>query len=172
MQKKTVLSLGMGRGMTARADMGLPRARLYSPSHAETQGRRDAEGGDMNDVNAVTGMIVDSAYRIHSTLGPGLMEHVYETIRSRDLGRRGVSVERQRTISFDFEGLWFEDACRVDLIVERCVAVEIKSVATFLPRHGQQLLTYLRLLDYRVGLLLNFGAPLMKDGIKRIANRV
>ena len=126
----------------------------------------------MNDLNGITGVIVDAAFRIHTTLGPGLMESVYETILARDLARRGLGVERQRTISFDFEGLWFEDACRVDLIVERCVAVEIKSTATFLPRHGQQLLTYIRLLDYRVGLLLNFGAPLMKDGIKRVANNI
>jgi GxxExxY protein len=100
------------------------------------------------------------------------MESVYEKILSRDLARRGFTIERQKSISFDFEGLWFDDACRVDLVVERCVAVEIKSVAMILPRHDKQLLTYLRLLDYRVGLLLNFGAPTMKDGIKRIANRV
>ena len=125
-----------------------------------------------NDPNRVTGVIVDSAFRIHSTLGPGLMEHVYETILARDLRRRGLGVERQWNISFDFEGLWFEDACRVDLVVERCVVVEIKSVATFLPRHHKQLLTYLRLLDYRVGLLLNFGAPTMKDGIKRIVHKI
>ena len=126
----------------------------------------------MNDLNRITGVIVDSAFRIHSTLGPGLMEHVYESILARDLARRGVGIERQRSISFDFEGLWFEDACRVDLIVERCVVVEIKSVATILPRHHKQVLTYLRLLDYRVGLLLNFGAPTMKDGIKRIVHRI
>lgn len=129
-------------------------------------------GSCSNDLNGITGMIVDAAFRIHTTLGPGLMESVYETILARDLARRGLAVERQRTISFDFEGLWFEDACRVDLVVERCVAVEIKSSAAILPRHGQQLLTYLRLLDYRVGLLLNFGAPLMKDGIKRVANNI
>ncbi|HSJ33014.1 MAG TPA: GxxExxY protein [Longimicrobiales bacterium] len=125
-----------------------------------------------NDLNRVTGVIVDSAFRIHSTLGPGLMEHVYETILARDLRRRGLAVERQRCISFDFEGLWFEDACRVDLVVERCVVVEIKSVATILARHHKQVLTYLRLLDYRVGLLLNFGAPTMKDGIKRIVHKM
>lgn len=126
----------------------------------------------MNELNNITGAIVDAAFRIHSKLGPGLMESVYETVLSRDLARRGFRVDRQRTISFDFEGLWFEDACRVDLIVESAVAVEIKSVATVLPRHHQQLLTYIRLLDYRVGLLLNFGAPIMKEGIKRIANRI
>jgi GxxExxY protein len=126
----------------------------------------------MLDLNRITGLIVESAFRIHSKLGPGLMESVYETILSRDLARHGFAIERQKCISFDFEGLWFADACRVDLVVERCVAVEIKSVAAILPRHHKQLLTYVRLLDYRVGLLLNFGAPTMKDGIKRIANRV
>lgn len=126
----------------------------------------------MDDLNRITGVIVDSAFRIHSTLGPGLMEHVYETILARDLARRGLGVERQKCISFDFEGLWFEDACRVDLVVERCVVVEIKSVATILARHHKQVLTYLRLLDYRVGLLLNFGAPTMKDGIKRIVHKM
>jgi GxxExxY protein len=126
----------------------------------------------MNNLNRTTGVIVDSAFRIHSKLGPGLMESVYETILSRDLARRGFTIERQRSISFDFEGLWFADACRVDLVVERSVAVEIKSVGAILPRHNQQLLTYLRLLDYRVGLLLNFGAPTMKDGIKRIVNKL
>ena len=125
-----------------------------------------------NELNRITGVIVDSAFRIHSSLGPGLMERVYETILARDLRRRGLGVERQWSISFDFEGLWFEDACRVDLVVERCVVVEIKSVATILARHHNQVLTYLRLLDYRVGLLLNFGAPTMKDGIKRIAHKI
>ena len=126
----------------------------------------------MNDLNGITGVIVDSAVRIHSTLGPGLMERVYETILARDLARRGLAIERQRSISFDFEGLWFDDACRVDLVVERCVVVEIKSVAMVVPRHHKQLLTYLRLLDYRVGLLLNFGAPTMKEGIRRIVHKI
>ena len=89
----------------------------------------------MNELNNITGCIVDTAFRIHSKLGTGLVESVYETVLSRDLARRGFRVDRQRTISFDFEGLWFEDACRVDLVVENAVAVEIKSVATILPRH-------------------------------------
>ena len=126
----------------------------------------------MSELNDITGHVVNAAVRIHSRLGPGLMESVYETILARDLSNQGFGVERQKWISFDFEGLWFADACRADIIVDRAVIVEVKSVATILPRHEKQLLTYLRLLDYRVGLLLNFGAPLMKDGIKRIANRV
>ena len=126
----------------------------------------------MSELNDITGHVVNAAVRIHSKLGPGLMESVYETILARDLSNQGFGVERQKWISFDFEGLWFDDACRADIIVDRAVIVEVKSTATILPRHEKQLLTYLRLLDYRVGLLLNFGAPLMKDGIKRIANRV
>lgn len=153
----------------AATAMGLPRAFWYSHSHAESQRCGVAE---TNDLNNITGSIVDTAFRIHSTLGPGLMESVYETVLSRDLARRGLMIERQKAISFDFEGLWFDDACRVDIIVERAVVVEIKSVAAILPRHEQQLLTYLRLLDYRVGLILNFGAAYMKDGIKRMANRI
>lgn len=126
----------------------------------------------MIELNDITGHVVNAAVRIHSKLGPGLMESVYETILARDLSNQGFGVERQKWISFDFEGLWFDDACRADIIVDRAVIVEVKSVATILPRHEKQLLTYLRLLDYRVGLLLNFGAPLLKDGIRRIANRV
>ena len=126
----------------------------------------------MSELNDITGHVVNAAVRIHSRLGPGLMESVYETILARDLSNQGFGVERQKWISFDFEGLWFDDACRADIIVDRAVIVEVKSVAIILPRHEKQLLTYLRLLDYRVGLLLNFGAPLMKDGIKRIANRL
>ncbi|HEX6306913.1 MAG TPA: GxxExxY protein [Longimicrobiales bacterium] len=126
---------------------------------------------DLNkDLNTVTGSIVDSAVRIHSKLGPGLVEAVYESVLARDLMRRGLHVERQKTISFRFEDLHFEDACRCDIVVEQTVIVEVKSVSKIITLHEQQLLTYLRLLDCKLGLILNFGAPLMKEGIKRIAN--
>lgn len=124
------------------------------------------------ELNTVTGNVIDAAIRIHSRLGPGLLESVYETILARDLAARGLHIERQKPVSFDFEGLWFEDAFRLDLLVERKVVVEIKSATNIAPAHEKQLLTYLRLLDCRVGLLLNFGAPYMRDGIKRIANRL
>lgn len=124
------------------------------------------------DLNLVTGQIIDSAVRIHMSLGPGLLESVYEAILARDLARRGYFVERQKPVSFDFDGMWFENAFRADLIIERAVVVEIKSAVALTPVDEKQLLTYLRLLDYRVGLVLNFGAPLLKDGIRRIANRL
>jgi iron complex transport system substrate-binding protein len=124
------------------------------------------------ELNEITGRVVDAAVRIHTCLGPGLMESVYEVVLARDLERAGLRVERQKAVSFEFEGLRFDDAFRVDLIVESSVVIEIKSVTDLVAIHEKKLLTYLRLLDYRVGLLLNFGAPLMKHGIKRIANRL
>jgi len=117
-------------------------------------------------------MVVDAAIRIHMKVGPGLLQSVYETILARDLAARGLYVERQKPVSFDFEGLWFESAFRLDLLVERKVVVEVESATNIAPAHEKQLLTYLRLLDCRVGLLLNFGAPYMRDGIRRIANRL
>lgn len=124
----------------------------------------------MEELNLISGRIVDAAYRIHKELGPGLLESVYETILARDLARLGYTVERQKPITVEFEGLTFHNACRADLVVQRSVVVEVKSVEN-LPRvHQKQLITYLRLLDLRLGLLLNFGRPLMKDGIHRLIN--
>ena len=118
----------------------------------------------------MTGEIVDAAFKLHVSLGPGLLESVYEAILARDLQRRGLRVERQRLISFDYDGLHFNDAFRVDLIVESLVVVEIKSLERLPPVHSKQTLTYLRLLNLEVGLLINFGAPTLKDGLHRIVN--
>ncbi|HEU5209092.1 MAG TPA: GxxExxY protein [Longimicrobiales bacterium] len=127
-------------------------------------------GTELLQLNVLTGQILDSAFRIHSLLGPGLLESVYETLLARDLIALGLKVERQKPVSFEFDGVRFRDAFRVDLLVERSVVVEIKSVTALGPAHHKQLLTYLRLLDCRLGLLLNFGAPHLRDGIKRVAN--
>lgn len=126
----------------------------------------------MHDINALSATVLHSAFRIHMKLGPGLIESVYETVLVRDLRRHDLRVERQKPVSFAFEGLWFDDACRVDLLVERALIVEVKSVSAITAMHEKQLLTYLRLLDCRLGLLLNFGAALMKDGIRRVAHRL
>lgn len=125
----------------------------------------------MRDLDSITGAIVDTAVRIHTRLGPGLLESVYETLLTRDLERRGYYVERQKPISFEFDGLHFADGFRADIIVENAVVIEIKSVSALAAVHSKQLLTYLRLLDYRVGLLLNFNSATMKDGIKRLVNQ-
>ena len=118
----------------------------------------------------VTGEIVDAAYRLHTGLGPGLLESVYEVILARELERRGLRAARQESVSFDYDGLHFRDCLRIDLLVESRVVVEIKSVERLLPVHPRQLLTYLRLMHLRVGLLINFGAPTLREGLKRIVN--
>ena len=125
-----------------------------------------------NDTNRdpVTAEIVDASYKLHVSLGPGLLESVYEAILARDLERRGLKVERQRPLSFEYDGMHFDDALRTDLLVNDCVVVEVKSVERLLPVHPKQVLTYLRLLNLQVGLLINFGAPTMKEGLHRIAN--
>jgi iron complex transport system substrate-binding protein len=118
----------------------------------------------------VTGQVVDACFKLHTHLGPGLLESVYETILARDLERRGLQVARQQPITFEYDGLIFEDALRADLLVDSRVIVEIKSVERLLPVHPKQLLTYLRLLKLHIGLLANFGAASMKDGLQRIVN--
>jgi iron complex transport system substrate-binding protein len=124
----------------------------------------------MKDLNHISGQIVDSAYRIHTKLGPGWLESVYEIVLAKDLERKGFKAERQKPVPIEFEGLRFDEGFRADLIVEGAVVVEIKSVEILGPVHGKQLLTYLRLLDLQLGLLINFGAPAIKDGIKRVVN--
>jgi GxxExxY protein len=124
----------------------------------------------MQDLNLISGAIVDASLRIHKKLGPGLLESVYEVLLARDLMRLGLDFERQKVVSFEFEGVRFEDAFRVDLLVEGLVVVEIKSSPTTTYVYEKQLLTYVRLLNCKLGLLLNFGEALMKSGIRRIAN--
>lgn len=124
----------------------------------------------IRELDEVTGEIVDAAYRLHTGLGPGLLESVYEAVLERDLLRRGLSVERQKPVSFEYDGMRFEDGFRIDLLVDGRVVVEIKSVERPAPIHAKQVLTYLRLLDLSVGLLVNFGAPTLKEGLRRIVN--
>jgi GxxExxY protein len=101
----------------------------------------------MRDVNHITGEIVDTAYRLHSRIGPGLLENVYESILAHTLEARGMRVERQKPIPFEWEGVRVDEACRLDLLVEGQVVVELKSLEKLHPVHHKQVLTYLRLLD-------------------------
>ena len=126
--------------------------------------------GTDKPLDDITGEIVDAAFMLHTGLGPGLLESVYETVLARELLRRGLQVERQKPVSFHYDGLDFNDGFRVDLMVESRVIVEIKSVERLAPVHSKQLLTYLRLLNLPVGLPINFGAPTLKDGLHRIVN--
>jgi GxxExxY protein len=120
--------------------------------------------------NAVAKEIVDVAYRMHTALGPGLLESVYEAVLASELQKRGLRLVRQQLIPIVYEGTRFEMGFRADLVVEDKVIVEIKSIAEIVALHKKQLLTYLRLADKRLGLLINFNVAMIKDGITRIVN--
>ena len=120
--------------------------------------------------NEVAKQIVDVAFKIHSTYGPGLLESVYETIMAYELNKRGLRINRQQAIPVIHEEVRMELGFRADLIVEGKVVVEIKSIEAIGPVHKKQLLTYLRLTDKRLGLLINFHVDLIKNGISRVVN--
>jgi iron complex transport system substrate-binding protein len=126
----------------------------------------------MKELDDITGNIVDAALNIHRELGPGLLESVYEAVLARDLVRRGFRVERQKVVRFEFDGMIFDEGLRLDLLVEGEVIVELKSVEKLAPVHAKQVLTYLRLLKLPVGLLINFGAVTLKEGLHRIVNHL
>jgi iron complex transport system substrate-binding protein len=122
------------------------------------------------DVEATAFAVIGAGIRIHQKLGPGLLESVYEVILARDLVRLGFRVERQKPVNFEFEGTLFEDAFRPDLIVNRMLIVEVKAAVSPNPVFARQVLTYLRILDLRLGLIMNFGMATMKAGIQRVVN--
>ena len=126
----------------------------------------------MKELDEITGAVIDAAMKLHIALGPGLLESVYEAVLARDLERRGFRVERQKGIRIEYDGLFFEEGFRADLLVDSRVIVELKSVETLTPVHSKQLLTYLRLMHLPVGLLINFGAATLKEGLHRIVNRL
>lgn len=124
----------------------------------------------MMDKDAITGAIVDAAIRIHKEFGPGLLESVYEKILMADLESKGLKVECQKPLSLTYAGRTFKEAYRVDMLVEDCVILELKSTAQMAPVFPKQLRTYLVLSNLEVGLLLNFGMNTMKEGIVRVVN--
>jgi len=126
----------------------------------------------MKELDDITSAIVDSAMKIHKELGPGLLESVYEAVLARALERRGLQVERQKVIRFEYDGMVFDEGFRTDLLVEGRVIVELKSVEKLAAVHSKQLLTYLRLVNLPVGLLINFGSATLKEGLHRIVNKL
>jgi GxxExxY protein len=120
-------------------------------------------------MNRTTGVVVNAAYAVHTQLGPGLLESVYEKCLEHALRRRGTSVQRQIVLPIEFEGIRVRSGLRLDMLVNQCVVVEIKAVETVLPVHKAQLLTYLKLSGHRLGLLINFNVPLIRSGIIRVA---
>ncbi len=115
--------------------------------------------------------VIDCAYHIHVELGPGLLESVYEVVLAKALEERGYRVVRQVPIKIQFRDLKFDEGFRADLIVNDCFLIELKSVEKTSPVHAKQTLTYLRLLKFPLGLLLNFGAATLKEGAQRIVNQ-
>jgi GxxExxY protein len=120
--------------------------------------------------NEIAKHVVDAAFRIHTTLGPGLLESVYEAVMEQELARRGLHCVRQQALPVVWENVHLEAGFRVDLLVENKVVVEIKSVDAIAPVHRKQLLTYLRLANKRLGILINFDVDLIKNGIARVVN--
>jgi GxxExxY protein len=120
--------------------------------------------------NEIAKMIVDAAYHIHKQLGPGLLETVYEVVLAAELKNRGLKTARQVAIPIRYGAIAFEEGFRADIIVEDKVIVELKSLESIISVHKKQLLTYLRLADKRLGLLINFGAEVIRDGISRVVN--
>jgi len=120
--------------------------------------------------NQIAKLVLDAAFKIHRRLGPGLLESVYETVLEHELTQMGLAVERQVPIPLLYDGLKLEDGFRADLVICGRVIVELKSLEQVAPVHYKILLTYLRLANKRLGLLINFGEEHLKDGIKRVAN--
>jgi len=118
----------------------------------------------------ITEAVIAASITIHRELGPGLLESVYVLVLAASLQRRGFRVQRELPVTVAYDDMQFEDAFRADLLVDGCVVVEVKSVEKLAHVHTKQLLTYLRLLNLRVGLLLNFGAATMRQGLKRVVN--
>jgi iron complex transport system substrate-binding protein len=121
-------------------------------------------------VEELSAVVVDAAFHLHTDLGPGLLESVYEAILARLLRDRGLSVVRQLPVPIEFAGLRLDEGFRADLVINDLLVIELKSVEQLAPGHAKQLLTYLRLMHLPLGLLINFGAATFKEGVKRIAN--
>ena len=124
------------------------------------------------DINEVTGKIVDSALKVHSVLGPGLLEGAYEACLQHELTTRGLMVQSQASLPVEYDGILVDAGYRLDLLVEDLVIIELKAVERIAPIHEAQLLTYLKLSRKKVGLLLNFNVVQMKDGIRRMVNNL
>jgi iron complex transport system substrate-binding protein len=124
----------------------------------------------LEDIDRISDDVIDVAIRLRRDLGPGLLESVYEMLLARRLEAMGYSVCRERSIDLEFEGERIEAAFRIDLLVNERLLVEIKSVERLAPVHAKQLLTYLRIMQQPVGLLINFGGETLKEGIRRLVN--
>ena len=124
----------------------------------------------ITDKEELSRIVVDSGFKLHSELGPGLLESVYEAVLAKMLDEMGLQVRRQVAVPVTVFDMHFDEGFRADLLVEELLLVELKSVEKLLPVHGKQVLTYLRLMNLPLGLLINFGASTFKEGTRRIVN--
>ena len=122
------------------------------------------------DINNITRQIVDAAMKVHTALGPGLLESAYEACLAHELKKRGFSIERQKEMPVEYDGILIDIGYRLDLLVNDKVVVELKAVSEVAPIHEAQILSYLKLGKKPIGLLINFNVQRLKDGIKRFAN--
>jgi GxxExxY protein len=125
----------------------------------------------VHEVERLATITVDCGFKLHQALGPGLLESVYEALLCDAISRHGLHVERQKPITLVYNGRTFNEGFRADLLIEGVLLIELKSVERMAPVHGKQLLTYLRLMDLPLGLLMNFGAATFREGIKRVVNQ-
>jgi GxxExxY protein len=135
--------------------------------HQEHKAGR-AHQGVAREVDQLASVVVDAGLKVHRTLGPGLLESVYENCLDRELELRGVASRRQVGLPIVYEGMTLEAGYRLDLLVEDAIIVEVKAVEALSRLHEAQVLTYLRLSKKRLGLLMNFNVVLFKDGVKRL----
>ena len=124
------------------------------------------------NINEISGAIIDSSIKIHKALGPGLLESVYQRILIYELRKAGLEVQKEVPIPVTWDGNSIDESFRADLIVNTQVLVELKSIERLEPVHSKQVLTYLKLSKLPLGLLINFGAPYLKEGINRIVNNL
>jgi GxxExxY protein len=123
-----------------------------------------------DDLEAFARKVVDCGFQLHRDLGPGLLESAYEALLAEMLRHAGIAVQRQVAVSMNYRGVVVDNAFKVDLLVEEALVIELKSIEKLAPVHGKQVLTYLRLMNLPLGLLMNFGQATFKDGLRRIAN--
>ena len=130
----------------------------------------DTKMSGVNELESVARTVIDCGYRLHRDIGPGLLESAYEALMAIALARKGLSVRRQVPMTMNYEGVVVDNAFKIDLLVDDQLIVELKSIERLAPVHGKQVLTYLRLMNLPLGILMNFGQGTFKDGIRPIAN--
>lgn len=141
---------------------------MSDPGLKDDFSREDAK--TRKDIEEVAAIVIDAALQLHRELGPGLLESVYEAVLAKMLEQRGLVVERQKPAPIRYRGIGLNEGFRLGFLVDGQLIVELKSVENLHPVHPKQLLTYLRLMNLPLGLLINFGAPLLKDGLQRVVN--